>query len=413
MEETPVQKFQLASESELRLETLPDQAVTVRLLNGTAELFGTELAKDVEYSLADAAAIYTWHGCSLEVKGRTAVVYISDETPMREYINLHSKIDALRESSADGPRVMIVGSSDSGKSTLARILLSYSVRAGRRPLFLDIDVGHNDIAIPGAVAATSILHPFDVEKGLTHRVPVVFFYGHVSPVENVDHYKTCVQQLGAAVDKRFGVHEDERRSGFVVSTCGWTDGEGYKMIIEVAKLLRISHIVVIGQDRLRAQLGNEPELAGVVVVKVPKSGGVIARDPSTRRLQMHKRVRQYFYGVSGDLCPHTSVLRYNAVGVYQVGGLAQAPSTMLPIGEERQLEPNQIMPVTPSNEFNNSILAVSQASSPEELLTAPVAGFVFVAAVESAKHSLKILAPCPGPLPYTCLLYGSLKWIDT
>lgn len=65
MEETPVQKFQLASESELRLETLPDQAVTVRLLNGTAELFGTELAKDVEYSLADAAAIYTWHGCSL------------------------------------------------------------------------------------------------------------------------------------------------------------------------------------------------------------------------------------------------------------------------------------------------------------------------------------------------------------
>ena len=36
---------------------------------------------------------------------------------------------------------MIVGPTDVGKSTLCRLLLNYAVRVGRRPTFVDIDVG--------------------------------------------------------------------------------------------------------------------------------------------------------------------------------------------------------------------------------------------------------------------------------
>ena len=36
---------------------------------------------------------------------------------------------------------MITGPVDVGKSALCRILLNYAVRLGRRPAFVDIDVG--------------------------------------------------------------------------------------------------------------------------------------------------------------------------------------------------------------------------------------------------------------------------------
>ena len=36
---------------------------------------------------------------------------------------------------------MICGPSDVGKSTLCRLLLNYAVRMGRRPIYVDLDLG--------------------------------------------------------------------------------------------------------------------------------------------------------------------------------------------------------------------------------------------------------------------------------
>lgn len=53
-------------------------------------------------------------------------------------------------------KVMIVGETDSGKSTLANILTAYAVRLGRCPTFVDLDVGQGMITIPGAIAAAAL-----------------------------------------------------------------------------------------------------------------------------------------------------------------------------------------------------------------------------------------------------------------
>ena len=41
--------------------------------------------------------------------------------------------------------MLICGPVNVGKSTLSRILLNYSVRMGRRPVFVDLDVGQVNI----------------------------------------------------------------------------------------------------------------------------------------------------------------------------------------------------------------------------------------------------------------------------
>lgn len=85
--------------------------ITLQLLVGTAEVFGTEMARSKSYSLSPRLkiAIFTWHGCTLRVEGEPQVIYISEETPMVMYLNSHIAIDQLRHrrehEGHTGPRV--------------------------------------------------------------------------------------------------------------------------------------------------------------------------------------------------------------------------------------------------------------------------------------------------------------------
>lgn len=47
-------------------------------------MFGTELVKGKPYEFHTGAkvAVFTWHGCTVELRGRTEVSYVAKETPM-------------------------------------------------------------------------------------------------------------------------------------------------------------------------------------------------------------------------------------------------------------------------------------------------------------------------------------------
>ena len=44
-------------------------------------------------------------------------------------------------------QVLVVGPVDVGKSTLCQLLLNYAVRMGRRPVFVDLDVGQASVYV--------------------------------------------------------------------------------------------------------------------------------------------------------------------------------------------------------------------------------------------------------------------------
>ena len=60
---------------------------------------------------------------------------------------------------------MVVGGTDVGKTTLCRLLLNYGVRLGRRPVFIDLDVGQRSIGIPGTIGALMVGRPADPVEG--------------------------------------------------------------------------------------------------------------------------------------------------------------------------------------------------------------------------------------------------------
>ena len=132
----------------------------------------------------------------MRITGKTESAYISKDTPMVQYLNVSFAIEGLRKKAEErenqvdnqgnpldarvrfyysitevydifkGPRVMVVGGTDVGKTTLCRLLLNYAVRLGRRPVFIDLDVGQQSIGIPGSIGALMVERPADPVEGI-------------------------------------------------------------------------------------------------------------------------------------------------------------------------------------------------------------------------------------------------------
>lgn len=75
---------------------------------------------------------------------------------------------AAEQENTRGPVTMIVGPGDVGKSTLTRLLLNYAVRMGRRPIYVDLDVGQGQISVPGTIGKFYIF--------LVTNVKAIVFY---------------------------------------------------------------------------------------------------------------------------------------------------------------------------------------------------------------------------------------------
>ena len=79
------------------------------------------------------------------------------------------------------PRVVLAGPTDCGKSTLARMLLCWAARQGWHPTYVDLDVAHGSVTMPGAIAATPIEAPLEAGAKWVDEAPLTLFYGHTNP----------------------------------------------------------------------------------------------------------------------------------------------------------------------------------------------------------------------------------------
>ncbi len=156
----------LRPERELRILVKGDnRVITVKLLQGNAELFGVELAPRKEYNIRDQnAAIFTWYGCTIETVTTGDLspesIYEAETTPMMPYMNIHQQLEARRDvalaNGDHGPHVLIVGPQDHGKTTLARVLTGYAARLDRNPIYVDLDVSAGIGGVPGTISALPV-----------------------------------------------------------------------------------------------------------------------------------------------------------------------------------------------------------------------------------------------------------------
>ncbi|KAK6913201.1 Clp1, N-terminal beta-sandwich domain [Dillenia turbinata] len=428
---TALRQVKLDKESELRVEVGPDTPLRLRLLTGSAEIFGTEIAPEIWLNFPPRLnfAVFTWYGATIEIDGSTETDYTADETPMISYVNVHAVLEGRRNrakasssdsDSSQGPRVIVVGPTDSGKSTLSRMLLSWSAKQGWKPTFVDLDIGQGSITIPGCIAATPVEMPIDPVEGIPLEMPLVYFYGHTTPSVNADLYKVLVKELAHTLEGQFAGNAESRAAGMVINTMGWIEGVGYKLLLHAIDTFNANVVLVLGQEKLYSMIKNVlKKKPNVDVVKLQKSGGVVSRNTRVRQKARSYRIRKYFYGLSNDPSPHSNIANFSDLVVYRVGGGPQAPRSALPIGAKPAADPTRLVSVNINRGLLHSVLAVSFAKEPDQIISSNVAGFIYITDIDIQRFEISnfrliaVYQKHKGQLPGKFLIVGTLTWIET
>lgn len=420
-EEKSVEEYRLNADEELRFEVEANASVQMELLEGMAEVFGSELTKGKVYNFDQGSkvAVFTWHGCLIKLQGRTEVAYVAKETPMVMYINTHAALEQMREKAESdntrGPRVMVVGPTDVGKSTLTRLLCNYAARLGRAPLFVDLDVGQGQVSIPGTIGSVVVERPADVEEGFHLNAPLVFHYGHTAPSTNPQLYKLIVSRMAEVTNLKCEKQRKVSISGVIINTGGWIKGGGYDSLKHAAGSFEVDVIIVLDQERLYNELKRDmPEF--VKVILLPKSGGVVERNQHQRSDARDSRIREYFYGVKingkDSFFPHPMDIPFSSVKLYKIGAPA-LPDACLPLGMKSQDNKLKLVPIRPGINILHHVFSVSSAASVEDnVIESNALGHVVISGLDTEKETFNILSPSQNPLPNDVLLILDLQFMD-
>mmetsp|Transcript_41495 Transcript_41495/g.96536 ORF Transcript_41495/g.96536 Transcript_41495/m.96536 type:complete len:465 (-) Transcript_41495:25-1419(-) len=415
-----------------RVKLLPEQVPNPRPgqpAETSAELFGAEMVAGQDYPLLGGTrtAIFTWHGCKVQVSGPTVQEYDAPNVVMRDYLCCAAVLEQRRMRADDlglpAPRVLVCGSAFSGKSSLCQVLCNYALRREHTPIFVDLDTRYSSIrqlqSMPACVTAMTVEHAADEEP--LNRI--AYFYGHLDWSENPNWYERVVSHLSRVVSAKLS--HATSREGARTSSSGLVVNAPYQptpaLLHKIVEMFEIDVVLVLDSEGLHAALckmfAGCPKVNGVPKVEVvllPKAGGVVQAATKRIRFLRALRVRDYFYGVMRDFSPFSVLVDLSDVQLVQIE-TATLSASMLPLGQEAQKGVDFL--VRPFNgqpqQLEHALLAVVRANSMNEVLYAPMCGLVLVTKVEDA--ALQLLCPAPPPLPAQFLVVGdfkNLKFID-
>ncbi|KAH8885520.1 hypothetical protein GQ53DRAFT_751208 [Thozetella sp. PMI_491] len=406
---------------EWRFEVAHGASITVRLTAGTAERDGTELALNQSYTFTGTKSkLLTWHGCTLEINGRCDDYVFEppspEETPMVSYFNLHFALQQRR--GARGPRVLVCGPSNTGKTSLIKMLVAYATKAGGQPLLVSLDPREGMLSLPGTMSAAVFGTIMDVEdpeggigvgdtpssgpSAIPVKLPLVYYMGWERAEDDVPLWRELVSALGSAVTRKLDDDAAVRSTGVIVDAPAVNNGQsGTDILVHAIRELGINTVVVLGSARLNAELarilaGDVVDGEAVTVVPLDKSDGVVERDDDFMKVTSLAAVKEYFFGDSKrTLSPSTQVVSFDDVMIYR------AP--------ESEYESSQVLELIDSpgllTHYTLAVMNASHSDPPEKIRQSAVLGFVYVASVDEERRRLKVLAPVSGRLERP-LLWG-------
>ncbi|KAI0283090.1 hypothetical protein BGY98DRAFT_1094033 [Russula aff. rugulosa BPL654] len=402
----------LEPESEYRFELDPGSSLAIRVLKGHAEVLAQSLLMANTISSATNARRPFSPGKINRtnlfeyVTGTPSTDYVSDETPMHAYANVHLALEKMRvralsshrgsplppgpeqEVDPEPPRVLVLGPENSGKTTVCKILTNYAVRAGQgwMPMYVNTDPSEGGWTVPGTISAAPVTAPLGTASPASPLgsaatsaptilssnalLPLVYWYGHPQMKRNPLLMDRLIRLLGENVTERLEGESDARASGMIIDTpssfasspsSSSTPDHRQTLIRACVDAFRINVILVVGHEKLNVEMqrtyGNR-----MTVVKIPKSGGVVELDAQYRQRVHTQQLHTYFYGQTitpppglsitslgdadfdGHLAPSSSVIPFGELTFLRIGEKSMAPSSALPIGATRTV--NEMQPIT-------------------------------------------------------------------
>ena len=204
--------------------------------------------------------------------------------------NFRERLDSIINSVVrSGGRVMLIGPTDSGKTTVAKKLIQALI-AKRRPVgFLDVDLGQSTIGPPGTIGA-AVYHRFDENgdaEGQATSTAITFIGSFASNV-----YQT---EIMTAVQKMLDFLRHHQCRDIIIDTTGLIFGTaGLQLKLNKIACIKPHHLILIDDGKNYSIFGDlYANAQDMVIHAIQKNLDIIPRSIELRRRYRLEKIRKY------------------------------------------------------------------------------------------------------------------------
>ncbi len=205
---------------------------------------------------------------------------------------------------------IILGASDTGKSTLARFLIFNLCERGLKVALVDADIGQSFLGPPTTIGLS--LFKSDPDWKLVLSPPGIFFVGSTTPE---GHFPIHLRGVKKMVDRALASGADFT----IVDTTGFVLGEGGKELKRrKIDLLSPRFILALQKsDELEPILEHHKESPLLRIFRLPLSESIRPRSMEERRIYREGRFQEYF---------RNSAIQKLAIEALQIEGEVRDPN---------------------------------------------------------------------------------------
>jgi polynucleotide 5'-hydroxyl-kinase GRC3/NOL9 len=182
---------------------------------------------------------------------------------------------------------MIIGATDSGKSTLAKYLIEGSISRNISACLIDADVGQSSLGLPGTICSRL----FSSQENLQNYIYQKMSYaGTINPAKNIFQIIAIVKRMSTECGKHAELS--------LIDTSGLIDGEiGERLKIGKFTALDPAHVIALQRNTELEHILDQ--LSGAIIHRVTISKNIQPRSLATRT--RYRRMKYHDYFRTGDM----------------------------------------------------------------------------------------------------------------
>ncbi|CCE62776.1 hypothetical protein TPHA_0D01350 [Tetrapisispora phaffii CBS 4417] len=427
-----IHDLSLKKGDEWKIGVSSDNKLIVKIIHGIAEIFGTELANNKDYVFQNFKfSIFAVEDVELQWRCMELVgtnLSVQENITAKYIYNLHFALEKLRAASFDGPKIMIVGNSNTGKTSLTRTLCSYAIKYKTyQPLFVNLNPAEGIFTVPGAISATPVSDILDPQSSrwgqsmtsgateLHSKQPLVKNFGLEYIRENRELYKVVISQLAEVAMNRMQNDALVHRSGCIINTPPLEDlDDDLSELLVSFNQFKVNYIIYLGEEtdenfsKIKKMF---PESFLANILRIPKLSGIIPTDDIYKRSLQRSSIREYFYGTYNSvLSPYTIGVDFDDLTVWKPKNMIEDQENM----EQSSPSKYTSVEINASN-LQHSLVSLTYADRKENesaVQKAAILGYGLVTEVNEKRHKLRILLPVPGALPNKAMVLTSYRYLE-
>ncbi|KAM4609660.1 polynucleotide 5'-hydroxyl-kinase NOL9 [Polymixia lowei] len=150
---------------------------------------------------------------------------------------LNTVVNACRGDMDGCVVILVCGSKNVGKSTFIRILINTLLNHTTSIDYLEGDLGQTEFTPAGCLSLSTVREPL-LGPPFTHqRTPEhMIYYGQSTCESDLDRYLESLKSLWSR-------RPQSRETPIVINTMGWVKGFGFQLLVDMIRLLPVSHVV--------------------------------------------------------------------------------------------------------------------------------------------------------------------------